>query len=263
MGLCWYHCTRYVPPAHLPTVGAAPGVRASTGASPPGCNTPSSLQSAATSAPLPVGRERRKELVDGERKAGQDVAQVQQVGPSQVARLRARAEQPNDTAARIGEDRESDALRDEPATACHQSRPRLARRDDLDGDVWRSREVLGDIPVSVARDSLAAVDDEVGHSRYASEDQPGLGEGAEQPTRTRLLADALDQTGLERAVWPHRRHLLGHLAVPVFEGRLLLREAQERLQGQSLRRYRHAGPPRRSRGSILPPLTTPSGWASA
>lgn len=60
--------------------------------------------SAAIQPSLPVGGERREEIVDGEDEAGQDVAQVEQVRAALIARLPGRAEEAHDAAARIGEE---------------------------------------------------------------------------------------------------------------------------------------------------------------
>ena len=59
---------------------------------------------AAAIAALPVRGERREEVVDGQGEAGQDVAQVEQVGAALVAGLSARAKEADDAATRIGEE---------------------------------------------------------------------------------------------------------------------------------------------------------------
>src|SRR5262245_20796922 len=95
-----------------------------------------------------------------------------------VARLAAWPEEADDAAARIGEEGQTGAVRDVPAAARKQPRSRLARRDYLDGKVWRRREVLGDLSSGVTGDPLAMKGDEVGHGRDAGQDHPRRREDA-------------------------------------------------------------------------------------
>src|SRR5207248_5151754 len=117
----------------------------------------------------PISGERREELVNGQRTSRQDAAQLEQIRSSHITGLGARTKQTHRPPGWIGEDRQANTILNVPAAALQQPGTRLARREDVGGDVGRNRTVFGNLPIGIARDPIASIDDQVWHWSNAIE----------------------------------------------------------------------------------------------